>query len=71
MCSCHLQDCTVEASAEPSPGVMNTDVANLHHLIGEPSGSINEERGAPPEHCPVKELQGGPGKFSSPACLLE
>lgn len=68
---CQLQDCTVEASTEPSPGVMDTDVANLDHLTGEPSRSMNEEGGAPPEHCPVKELQGGPGKSSSPACLLE
>lgn len=71
MYSCHLQACTVEASTEPSPGVMDTDVANLRHLTGEPPRSMNEEGGAPPEHCPVEELQGGPGKSSSPACLLE
>lgn len=57
----------MEASTEPSPVVMDTDGANLHHLTGESSGSSNEEGGAPWEHWTVKELQGGPGNSFLPA----
>lgn len=35
------------ASTEPSPVVMDIDVANLYHLTGEPSRSLNEEGGVP------------------------
>ena len=42
---------------QSSPVVTDTDVANLLHLTGEPSPSLNEEGGAPPERSTVKELQ--------------
>lgn len=57
------------ASTEPSPVVMDIDVANPHHLTGEPSRSLNEEGGVP--LALYYKSRGSPGKSSSPSCLLE